>query len=129
MPKQKIEIDLDEVERLAQVCDNEEEIAIALGISYSTLKNRKREFVQFASAIKRGKSKANAFVGGCLMNLIKEGNPAATIFYLKTRCGWKETIKQELTGADGAPIEVNAKTVENLSNEELMKIAQLNDNT
>lgn len=38
----RIQIDLEKVEQLAQVCDNEEEIALALGISYRTLQNRKK---------------------------------------------------------------------------------------
>ncbi len=108
MAGKKIEIDLAKVEQYAQVCDNEEEIAQALGISYRTLVRRKAQFVQFGEAIKKGKAKANVFVGGKLMEHIKAGNIAATIFYLKSRCGWKETSRQEMTGADGAPIQVEA---------------------
>lgn len=103
----RIQIDPERVEQLAQVCDNEEEIALALGISYSTLRNRKREFDSFNTAIKRGRAKANAFVGGKLMSLIREGNPAATIFYMKSRCGWKETDRKEITGKDGEPVKVD----------------------
>ena len=98
----RIQIDLEKVEQLAQVCDNEEEIALALGISY-----RKKDFANFATAIKKGKAKANAFVGGKLMSLIREGNPAATIFYMKSRCGWKETDRKEITGKDGEPVKVD----------------------
>lgn len=106
MSRAKIQIDLDEVEKFAQACDNEEEIAEALGISYSTLKNRKRDFAEFASAIKRGKCKANVFVGGKLIEAIKKGNITAIIFYLKSRCGWKETDRREITGKDGEPLKV-----------------------
>ena len=45
------------------------------------------------------------FAEGALMELIKEGNVAATIFFLKTqgkRRGYIE--RQEVTGAEGAPI-------------------------
>lgn len=112
MARKKVEIDLAKVEQCAQICDNEEEIAIALGISYSTLKNRKREFAQFASAIKRGKAKANIFVGGKLMEQVKAGNIAATIFWMKSRCGWKETQRQEVTGANGAPLQMAPATIE-----------------
>nr|DAF76004.1 MAG TPA: terminase small subunit [Caudoviricetes sp.] len=104
----KFEIDLAKVEQYAQWCDSEEEIARALGISYSTLRRRKKQCEQFEQAIKKGKAKANVFVGGKLMEHIKAGNIAATIFYLKSRCGWKETSRQEMTGADGAPIQVEA---------------------
>lgn len=101
----KIEIDLAKVEQYAQVCDNEEEIARALGISYRTLERRKAEFVEFGDAIKRGKAKANVFVGGKLMEHIKNGNIAATIFYLKSRCGWKETqrLEGEMTTTEKTP--------------------------
>lgn len=95
MAGKKMYIDLAKVEQYAQVCDNEEEIARALGISYRTLVRRKAEFVEFGEAIKRGKAKANVFVGGKLMEQIKAGNIAATIFYLKSRCGWKETQRLE----------------------------------
>lgn len=91
----RIQIDLKKVEEYAQVCDSEEEIALALGISYATLQRRKKDFEEFADAIKRGKAKANVFVGGKLMQKIKEGDTASTIFYLKTRCGWRETQRIE----------------------------------
>jgi hypothetical protein len=40
-----------------------------------------------------------------LFKLIKEGNVAATIFYLKTQGKQRGYIeRQEVTGADGAPI-------------------------
>lgn len=107
--KPKIQIDLAKVEQFAQVCDNEEEIALALGVSYSTLLNRKKESEDFREAIKRGKAKANVFVGGRLMSLIKEGNAAATIFWMKAKCGWRETNRTELTGADGKPIQALVK--------------------
>lgn len=100
----RIQIDLKKVEEYAQVCDSEEEIALALGISYGTFQNRKRDYSEFCEAVKRGKAKANVFVGGKLMQKIKEGDTASTIFYLKSRCGWRETSRQELVGKDGGPI-------------------------
>lgn len=95
MARREIPIDLKKVEEYAQLCDNEAEIALALGISQDTLTRRKQSRADFAEAIKRGKAKANIFVGGKLMQKIKEGDTASTIFYLKTRCGWKETQKIE----------------------------------
>lgn len=95
MARREIPIDLKKVEEFAQVCDSEEEIALALGVSYATLRRRKGDSEQFAQAIKRGKAKANIFVGGKLMQKIKAGDTSSIIFYLKTRCGWKETQKIE----------------------------------
>lgn len=77
----RIQIDLEKVEQLAQVCDNEEEIALALGISYRTLQNRKKDFANFATAIKKGKAKANAFVGGKLMGSHSRGESGQRPFF------------------------------------------------
>ena len=95
--RKKIEFDLAEVERLAQTMDSDKEIALALGISEDTLGRRKRDSADFADAIKKGKAKGRAFVGGKLMEKIADGDTAAMIFYLKAKAGWKE--KQEITGS------------------------------
>lgn len=124
--KPRIQIDLRKVEEYAQVCDNEEEIANALGISYSTLQSRKRENEEFKNAIKRGKAKANVFVGGKLMEKIKSGDTASIIFYMKSRCGWKETSRSEITGADGGAVKVDvAPDLSGVSTENLRKIREL----
>ena len=108
MARTKIPIDLRKVEEYAQVCDSEEEIAFALGVSQDTLTRRKQEYADFAEAIKRGKAKANVFVGGKLMEKIRGGDTASIIFYMKARCGWKETSRNELSGANGGAIKVDA---------------------
>jgi hypothetical protein len=38
-----------------------------------------------------------------------EGHPALLIFCLKSLCGWSETSKVELTGANGGPVETAAQ--------------------
>ncbi len=115
MARQKIPIDLKKVEDFAQVCDSEEEIALALGISQDTLARRKKDYADFAEAIKRGRAKANVFVGGKLMQKIKVGDTASIIFYLKTRGGWKETCRTELTGADGGAIKTEGSVTVKLT--------------
>ena len=74
----------------------------------NTLKSAKQEYADFAEAIKRGKAKANVFVGGKLMEKIRGGDTASIIFYMKARCGWKETSRNELSGANGGAIKVDA---------------------
>lgn len=118
--KPRIEIDLAKVEQYSQYCDNEEEIALALGISYRTLCSRKKEFADFATAIKKGKAKANTFVGGKLMEKIKAGDTASIIFYLKTRCKWTEKQQLEVQTTEKAPeglTEVFAKLNKGVTND------------
>ena len=55
--KPKIIPDLGQVEALAANGLTQEQIALALGISEKTLYNRKREFTEFADAIKEVKPK------------------------------------------------------------------------
>ena len=103
--KPKIHIDLKQVESLAANGLTDEQIASALGISRTTLANRKRENEQFVQAIKRGKAKGIALVTNKLMESIKGGNITAMIFFLKTQAGWKETNVQEHTGANGTALQ------------------------
>ena len=103
--KPKIHIDLKQVESLAANGLTDEQIASALGISRTTLANRKRENEQFVQAIKRGKAKGIALVTNKLMESIKGGNMTAMIFFLKTQAGWKETNVQEHTGANGTALQ------------------------
>lgn len=117
----KIQFDVKKVEQLAMTCDSKTEIARILGISMDTLSRREKESAEFADAIKTGRAKANAFVGGKLMELIKQGNVAATIFYMKARCGWLEVNRTELSGVDGKPIKT--EQMGTLSNAELLAIA------
>ena len=103
--KPKIQIDLKQVESLAANGLTDEQIASALGISRTTLSNRKRENEQFVQAIKRGKAKGIALVTNKLMESIKGGNMTGMIFFLKTQAGWKETNVQEVTGANGTALQ------------------------
>lgn len=103
--KPKIHIDLKQVESLAANGLTDEQIASALGISRTTLSNRKRENEQFVLAIKRGKAKGIALVTNKLMESIKGGNITGMIFFLKTQAGWKETNVQEHTGANGTALQ------------------------
>ena len=103
--KPKIQIDLNKVESLAANGLTQEQIASALGISETTLHQRKRDNTDFAAAIKRGKAKGIALVTNKLMESIKGGNMTGMIFFLKTQAGWKETNVQEHTGANGTALQ------------------------
>ncbi len=62
-----------------------ERIAGAIGISDKTMRKYYRD------ELDHGKTQIDAEVFGALMRNIQKGNPASIIFYLKARCGWKDT--------------------------------------
>lgn len=75
------------------------------GIHRDTHYNWMQTDEEYATKAKAMKEVAIDFAESMLYKLISEGNVAATIFYLKTQGknrGYVE--RQEVTGADGAPI-------------------------
>jgi hypothetical protein len=97
-----------EVSALASFGIPQADIASYLGISKPTLAKHYAEELKFSSI------KANAAVGKYLyrlasgMALKDSSNPAShsecarsAMFWAKTRMGWRETNRTEVTGADG----------------------------
>jgi hypothetical protein len=70
------------------------------GIGVDTLR------AHFSPELIAGKSKANAKVGQTLFQKVMAGDTTAAIWWSKTQMRWAETVKQEITGADGAPQEM-----------------------
>nr|DAJ22127.1 MAG TPA: terminase small subunit [Myoviridae sp. ctDdE54] len=101
--KPKIAIDLAQVELFASRGLTREQIAAALGISYSTLNRRSKDLEDLESAIKRGESRGIAKVANALFDKAVKGNTAAQIFFLKARAGWKETNRNEIVMDDEQP--------------------------
>lgn len=103
--KPKIELDLEKVEEYAGLGLTREEIALSLGVSYSTLNRRVKESEEVDAAMKRGRAKANIKVGNALMKAIEGGNVTAIIFYLKARAGWteKQQIEAEIKSQKNVP--------------------------
>lgn len=98
------QLDLKEIEEQAQFCDSEEEIALSLGVSYSTFRRQKaRDKERFEQAIKTGKLRAKKFVIGKFMQKVREGELTAMIFYLKCKCGWSEKQVLDVTTREEVP--------------------------
>lgn len=88
------------VEVHATVGTDQETIAKLIGIDPTTLRLHYRDELDLATA------KANAVIGGALFNKAKGGDTAAQIFWMKTRAGWREVVRNEHTGADGGLIQM-----------------------
>ena len=72
-----------------------EQIANVLGMSETTLYDKKDKFSEFSQAIKRGKDKGIATVTSALFTKARAGDNTAMIFYLKNRAGWQDKIEKE----------------------------------
>lgn len=101
-PKKELP-DLGQIEALASKGLNEEQIASALGISYSTLRRHKASNEQFQAALKKGKALGISDVSSALYDAAVGGNVTAMIFYLKNRApdSWRD--KPDPTNDDDPP--------------------------
>ena len=70
------------------------------GIHIDTLR------AHFSTELVSGKSKANAQVGKTLFQKVMAGDTTAAIWWSKSQMRWAETQKHEVTGANGAPLEI-----------------------
>lgn len=95
-----------QVEALSGYGVRHDEIALYLEIDPKTLRKHYRD------QLDKGHIKANVGVARALHKNATEGNVTAQIFWMKTRCGWKETAVHEHTGASGGPIETAVGTPE-----------------
>ena len=86
------DIDLDKLYDLAKIGLSEEQIAVSLGISPSTITRRKRDDDQFDRALKAGKQAGISAVTNSLFDAATADKPntSAQIFYLKNRAGWRD---------------------------------------
>jgi len=85
----------EQVQMMAACGIKHENVAKIIGCSYSTLRKH------FKSELALGLDTANASIGSVLYQNAANGQPWAVCFWLKTRGGWRETNRTELTGADG----------------------------
>jgi len=85
-----------------------DQIAKVMLVSDETLRK------YYANELETGAAKMSAAVAQNLYNIATSkdsGAVAAAIFWMKTRAGWRETNRSEITGADGGPVKVETKTV------------------
>ena len=96
--RKPININIEELERLAGMGLSERQIASAMDISNSTL-TRKKHIEQIEHALKKGRAKAVAAVSSKLFDNAMDGKETSAIFFLKNRDpeNWKD--RQEVITA------------------------------
>jgi hypothetical protein len=72
-----------------------EQIAILVGIDDKTLRK------YYRTELDLGKAKANGQIAKTLFSKATSGDTTALIWWTKTQMRWAETVKQEISGADG----------------------------
>ena len=89
--RKAINLDHNEIERLAGMGLNERQICASLGINPSTL-TRKKHIKSIKQALERGRASAIAQVSSQLFNNAMEGKETSAIFFLKNRDpdNWKD---------------------------------------
>ena len=81
-----------------------EQIAILVGIDDKTLRKHYR------NELDMGKAKANGQIAKTLFSKATGGDTTALIWWTKTQMRWAETVKQEITGADGQDLVIKWAT-------------------
>lgn len=99
MSRPKKDLPVNEIERMASRGLTEEQIALALGVAYSTLRRHKSKNEQIQAAIKRGKAIGVLEISNTLFETAKAGNVTAMIFYLKTRSPDEWRDKQNVSAS------------------------------
>lgn len=94
---------LDKVEALASRGLTEEQIAHVMGICQDTLIEKKKQYPEFAEAIKKGQAKGISDIANALYQSAKNGNTTAQIFFLKARAKWREETAVKLSNDDDKP--------------------------
>lgn len=93
------ETDLQRIERLAGYGLNMEQIAAVFDRSCPTFERLKAKDPELKAAIERGTIRANEAVTQTAYQMAVSGKvPAMTMFWLKCRARWKETVGLEHSG-------------------------------
>lgn len=87
------------VEAMAVAGIPQERIAAVLRICPMTLRKH------YSDELETSSDKATARVAGALFRKAIGGDVAAAIFWMKTRAGWREKDRLEITGLNGGAIE------------------------
>lgn len=95
-----------EVRALVAFGITEIDIAKYIGVSVPTLRKH------FAEELELGAVQANAAVARRLFEkATKDGDTTCIIWWTKTRMGWSEKRRTELTGQDGGPVQVSTPQI------------------
>jgi len=115
-PHEPTDKDRKQVSLMAGIGLTHDQIAKIIGISDETLRKYYDKELELSAAMMNAQVAQNLF---SIATSKGAGSVASAIFWMKTRGGWREIERKEITGADGTPIAVASVDLRGLSDAEL----------
>lgn len=106
--KPRIEFDLEDLKKLAQVGCSNQTMASLLGVSKATLQRRIADTPEVAQTIEDGRSSMERNLRVAQLRSAVGGNATMQIWLGKQLLGQRDIRAIELTGTDGGPMEMQA---------------------
>jgi hypothetical protein len=114
--RKPVEIDLEQLEKLASLGCTDEEIAAFFRCTTRTIEKRRGE-PAFKEALERGKAIGRISVRRSQMKLLEAGNATMGVWLGKQLLGQRDVTPIELTGADGSEIKFSKETIDAIISE------------
>tara|TARA_B100000902_G_scaffold387920_1_gene432737 strand:+ start:1161 stop:1532 length:372 start_codon:yes stop_codon:yes gene_type:complete len=106
-PERKFtEDEIDEIEKLSPSL-TQQQLADYFSISINTLKEIMKRDQRVSDSYSRGLTRAGILMIDKLYDKAMEGDYQSMKLWLSQRMGWTEKSRQEITGADGGPVDVD----------------------
>lgn len=121
-PHEPTDKDRKQVSLMAGIGLTHDQIAKIIGISDETLRKYYDKELELSAAMMNAQVAQNLF---SIATSKGAGSVASAIFWMKTRGGWREVERKEITGVDGSPITVASVDLRGLSDAELATMQTL----
>jgi len=114
--RKPVEIDLEQVEKLASLQCTDQELAAFFRCTTRTIEKRRKE-PAFKEAMERGKAMGRISVRRSQMKLLDAGNATMGVWLGKQLLGQRDVTPIELTGANGSEIKFSKETIDAIISE------------
>jgi hypothetical protein len=108
-PHEPTDKDRKQVSLMAGIGLTHGQIAKIIGISDETLRKYYDKELEVSAAMMNAQVAQNLY---SIATSKGAGAVASAIFWMKTRGGWREVERKEITGKDGAPIAINTNKLD-----------------
>jgi hypothetical protein len=109
--RKPLEIDLEQLEKLASLQCTDRELAAFFRCTTRTIEKRRKE-PAFKEALERGKAMGQISVRRAQMKLLEGGNAAMGIWLGKQLLGQRDVTPIELTGSNGSELKFTVEAID-----------------